>query len=198
MTVKLDQQNHVYSKDGIELPSVTQVLSRAGLYDFSVVNKHDLEVARQKGVAVHKMIELFYADSLDEDGLPEWMVPIYVRWIGFLRESGFNAIESERMIYHPRYRYAGTLDLYGDIHGEYTLIDVKRSFFAGPVIGLQLAAYREAYAEENGAHHRKARRYALRLNEAGPYRLEEYDDNSDWAVFLALLTADNWKRKNLK
>lgn len=184
---------HEYRWNGAVVPSVTQIL--APLVDYSHIPPAALEVARQKGVAVHKMVELDCKGDLDEDGLPDWMRPALERWRKFVAESGFEMIESEYRVFHPTYKFAGTLDLLGKMNEGVAFIDVKRSFAAGPVIGLQLAAYHEAYCAQEKVG-KSANRYALKLSEAGPYRLEPFTDKNDFSTFLSLLTIHNFKRKH--
>lgn len=188
-----DEKSHKYWWNDKPVINVTRVLEP--LTDYSMIPSDKLETARQKGVAVHKMVELDCKGDLDEEALPDWMRPALAQWRKFVGDTNFEMLESERRVFHPTYEYAGTLDLLGLMHGDYVLIDIKRSFFAGPVIGLQTAAYREAYGtQEKGA--KTAKRYALRLNETGPYRLEPFEDKSDFGTFLSLLTIKRWKEKH--
>jgi len=192
VNIEFIEEGHIYKVDGVVVPSVTQVLD--GLYDLSKFSPDTLETARQKGIAVHKMVELDCLKKLDEQALPEWMLPVFIQWRKFVAESGFKFMESECVVYHPTYRYAGTLDLYGSVKGRLAIIDIKRSFAAGPTIGLQMAAY--AAAKYNDTKLPDLDRYALKLNENGPYRLEPFTDKSDFTTFLSLLTIKNWKRKH--
>ncbi len=191
--LSFDEARHEYRWAGAPVPNVTRVL--APLSDFSMVNAKVLETARQKGTAVHKMVEFDCRGDLDEDTLPDWMRPVLVQWRKFVSESGFQMLVSEHRVFHPHYKYAGTLDLLGTMKNYACIIDVKRSFAAGPAIGLQLAAYLEAYAAQEKVG-KAAKRFALKLTETGPYRLEPYTDSNDFGTFLALLTIHNWKGKH--
>lgn len=193
-----DPASHTYSVGGRVVPNVTRILSP--LVDYSKIPADKLEIARQKGVAVHKMVELDANNDLDEDTLPDWMRPVLKQWRKFCADTGFRVYESEKQVYHPQYGYAGTLDLAGGFAegSEHVLIDVKRSFLAGPVIGLQLAAYSAAYsAQEKDARFdfKRVSRYALRLNENGPYRLEPYQDMNDLNAFLTCLSFHKLKER---
>ena len=188
-----EEKDHVYRWDNSVVPSVTQILKP--LINFDHIQPDVLDIARQRGVAVHRMIELDCKGDLDEDGLPDWMRPALVNWRKFVAESGFQLIESEYRVFHPHYKYAGTLDLFGRMDECSAFIDVKRSFAAGPVIGLQLAAYHEAYCAQEKVG-KAAKRYALKLSEKGPYRLEPYTDKADFGVFLSLLTIHQWKGRH--
>lgn len=200
LMLTFDEEKHEYRWAGQVVPSVTQIL--APIIDLSRIPADALEVARQKGRAIHKTVELDVAGKLDEDELPEWLIPVLANWRKFVHDAGVTVLASERQVYHPMYRYAGTFDLLVDMRHAATtaMIDIKRSFIAGQATGLQTAAYLEAYANsfEMGSPSKKARRskrFALRLNESGPYQLEEFTDQSHFRDFQILLSYYNLKRK---
>ncbi len=185
-----DEATHTYTIGTRVIPNVTRVLS--GLVDYSKIPPDTLELARQRGVAVHKMVELDAKGILDEPSLPEWMKPVLARWRQFVADTGFRGMASEHRVHHRQYGYAGTLDLAGFFGDQMVFIDIKRSLLAGPVIGMQLAAYQEAFESqcgdvESSLQAGSAKRYALRLNENGPYRLEPYPRKSDFTDFLTCL-----------
>lgn len=191
-----DEPSHTYCWDGNRVPHVTGVL--APLTDYSMVPPATLELARQKGVAVHKMCEQWAKGELDYGKLPEWMFPVLDWWLQFVNDTGFVFIASERKVFHPMYRYAGTLDFRcllpkTKLQGE-GILDVKRSFMAGGAIGLQTAAYGAADDTQAPRSNRINWRAALRLREDAPPRLQIYEDRNDFNVFLAALTLHNWKR----
>ena len=188
MSLTFEEETHTYRWKGVTVPSVTQILGP--LTDYSKIPVDKLEIARQKGVAVHKMVELHSKGDLDEEALPEWMRPILGQWKKFVADTGFVVIFSEHQVYNPSYGYAGTFDLYGEMRDGDAIIDVKRSFFAGSVIGLQLAGYQTAIVSTLKMAG-QAKRYALRLNENGPYRLEEFADKKDFGDFVTALAF--WK-----
>lgn len=187
-----NETDHQYFWQGKPVANVTRILG--DLTSYAMVDPDKLEIARQKGVAVHKMVELWASDSLDLSALPEWMLPVWDKWLEFVAHTRFEVIRSEYRVFHPSFQYAGTLDLFGKINGDVAFIDIKRSFLAGPVIGLQLAAYLEAYCaqEKEG---KGAKRYALKLNENTPLRLEEFSNKNDFNVFTACLIRHKWKEQ---
>lgn len=189
--LRFDEAKHEYSVQGVRYPSVTQILSP--LVDYSQVPRTVLERARQLGQAVHRMTELYDLDDLDMDDLADELRPYLTAWIKFRAETGFVPETIEKRLYHPALRYAGTPDRSGLINRRRAVIDIKKMLYLGPVIGLQLAAYKELF-EKNGTHIED--RYALGLRADGTYRLQPYTDKSDWPVFLSLLTTRNWKEKH--
>lgn len=187
-----DAVEHRYFWNGTPVPNVTRVLGP--LTDYSRVDPEALETARQKGIAVHRMVELHAQGQLDEDALPEWMRPVLAFWRKFVADTGFELIASEEKVFHPMYRYAGTLDLRCRLTKTAMLgpgiIDVKRSFVAGKVIGFQTAAYAEAVKAE-----RIQWRGALRLREDAPYRFKPYTDMNDFTKFLVCLSFHRLKEE---
>lgn len=187
-----DEPTHVYRFNGKIVPNVTRVLKP--LVDYSRIPPEVLERARQEGVAIHKTVELYVNQDLDEDKLPEWLWPRLNAFKRFVEETGFIMHGSEKKVYHSAHGYAGTLDLSGALprlHGDLAVLDVKRSLYAGPVIGLQLAAYLEG---ENDQRRREKqsklkRRHALQLKPNGRYALTEHKDEGDFPVFVGLLNA---------
>lgn len=196
-----DEAKHEYRWNGAVVPHVTGVI--APFVNYSMVPRDTLELARQKGQHVHRMVELHAQGKLDEDSLPDWMRPILAQWLKFVADTGFIVLATERRVYHPQYDYAGTLDLRGIMrnHAKYRghgILDIKRSFMAGPITGLQTAAYAEAddiNPDPPGWHERVAWRGALKLNENGPYRFEPFEKKSDFSEFLVCLTYQRLKEK---
>lgn len=198
MTLAFDAEKHEYRLNGALIPHVTGIL--APLTDYSRIPAPVLERARQEGRAIHKMVELDCLGTLDVATLPEWMAPAFKAWCDFKAASGFSLVLSEFAGCNPPLGYAGTLDLLCELprlkgwKGT-ALLDVKRSLYAGPVIGLQLAAYR-AIVESDKGMPRVSRRGALRIGVDGKFQIEPYDDPTDLATFIALLTLKRWREKH--
>jgi hypothetical protein len=196
-----EEESHTYQWNGMGVPNVTRILDP--LVDYTHIPRDRLDIARQEGNAIHKMIELDCRDELDVDALPAWMRQRYEAWRRFLRDTQFKVIMSEHRVYNTTYRYAGTFDLFGEFPKFPAFIDIKRSFFAGPVIGLQTAAYLACDHFEGApecfrpdpSRMSKVRRFALQVNDDSYYRLEPFEDRNDFNVFLAALTLYRWRAK---
>jgi hypothetical protein len=192
-------EDHTYWLNGQRVPNVTLIL--APLTDYSRIPPAALALAQQEGNHIHRTVELFVKNDLDEDTLPAWLKPRLAAFKKFQDETGFVMEGSEQRVYHPKHGYAGTLDLTGtmlDLNNDGAVIDVKRSFYAGPVIGLQTVAYLEA---DNDRRRREKlpkieRRYALQLRADSTYRLQEFDDEGDFTTFVGLLNAFKWCAKH--
>lgn len=189
------EEDHRYFWHGKPVPNVSRVLQP--LVSYAHVPPDVLERARMEGVATHKLVELYMKKDLDEDTLPEWLRPRLAALKQFIEETGFILHGSEQKVYHSAHGYAGALDLSGALprlHADLAVIDVKRSLYAGPVIGLQLAAYLEADNDQRRREKRSKlkRRYALQLKPNGRYALPEYKDEGDFTVFAGLLNSFKW------
>jgi hypothetical protein len=187
-----DEPTHTYFWNKARVPNVTRVLKP--LVDYSRIPPEVLDRARQEGVHIHKTVELYMKMDLDEATLPEWLRPRLAAFKQFVKETGFILHGTEQKVYHHAHGYAGTLDLSGmlpRLHKDAAILDVKRSLYAGPVIGLQVAAYLEADNDQRRREKRMKvkRRYALQLKPNGRYALTEYKDEGDFTVFAGLLNA---------
>jgi hypothetical protein len=189
-----DEKSHSYFWKGVRVPGVTSILQP--VQDYSMVNADVLLAAQQRGTAVHRMTELYDQDDLDEDFLELGMLPYLKAWKNFRANSGFVPDSIEQRMYHPGLKYCGTPDRAGLIDRRRAVLDIKSMFTPGsPVIGLQLAAYKELY-NVNTMGGKIEDRYALHLRHDGTYRLFPYTDPTDWTVFVSLLNLMNWKAKN--
>lgn len=192
-----DPVAHRYTLDGMALPSVTTVLKP--LYNFVGIDPAVLMAKAEIGTAVHRAAELLDLDDLDEDSDEgrAALAPIAGYLAGYKRfKSDMKVIvlENETRLHHPLHRYAGTIDRRYDIAGEVWDIDLKSTVAMSPAVGIQTAAYSEMFKAHG--HKAKARRGALQLFPDGKYRLWEFKDPGDFAVFLSLLTVMRFKERH--
>lgn len=192
--LQFDADLHRYTLAGQRLPSVTEILHPVTAHEYRGVDREVMDRAALLGKAVHKLIELDIAGTLDEDALDDSLRPYLAQWRQFCAQSGFSAIHSERRIHSARYGYAGTLDLAGKLNGTNAVIDAKRTAAVPRSAGPQTAAYRQALAELCGAEWQTADRYALHLTPER-WRLVPQKDPNDLRVFLAALTLHNYLEK---
>jgi hypothetical protein len=196
------EQDHRYAWNGVVVPSVTQALDVLAPNAFAHVSRADLEAARRRGNAVHKIVELDLTDDLDEESVSEPLLGYMVAWRRFASDTGFKARSSELMLYSRRYGYAGRLDLLGEF--------AKRSMRWGPGIDAitldvksnnipktaapQTAAYAQLLTE-NGYCGKGLRRRALCLSPDGYELSPPYINAADFTDFLAALRVLNWRNR---
>lgn len=192
-------ERHEYHWDGVRVPSVTQILKLVG-DDFSMIPPAVLEHARQRGVAVHKCVQLDIKDDLVEESVVPEIAGYLAAWRKFRSDCQITAAEvgePERPLYHPTLRFAGTPDVPLFFSGRWAVLDIKTAEQASPTWPLQTAAYRELInVNTTKGEHLIEDRYSLRLRADGTYKLDQFKDRGDWGVFLSALTLTNWKRKN--
>ncbi len=194
--VEFDEATHTYRVAGEIVPGVTSILS-----DLSAMKRLDpamLAAAAERGKLVHKAVELFNRDDLDEESLDPALEPYLRAWKRFAHDRGYKPITNETIIYSDRWGYAGQFDTYGTIkatarRSPTVLIDVK-SGVADPVHGPQTAAYLEPGRDMGLVGKLEIPlRMVVRLQPNGFYQVDEYRDPKDWSTFLAALTTYRFK-----
>ena len=172
-----------YTVNGQRVVSVTEALVISGVVDFSGVPLDLLEAARERGRRVHELCAEVARGDI-ENLEPEF-APYVDAFCQFLETSGFKPHLIEHPVVNERYRYAGTLDLTGDLDGEMILIDIKTGR-SPRWAGLQLAGYALAFAPTT------LKRFSLELRPDGGYRLKPFRSYADYPDFLACVRIAQW------
>lgn len=182
-----DEETHTYRLNGEIIPSVTQVL--ASLNDFSMIRPEVLQHAADRGTAVHRAVELFCADNLEEDSLCDEIKPYFAAFKQFYGEKQPKIISSEQLVCNTRKQYGGKMDLVIEMPDMW-LVDIKCTAQVSKTAGIQLVAYRHAYLEMNPVVQHMPKRATLWLQKTGKYQFlvhpEEQADR-DWELFKTLL-----------
>lgn len=182
-----DADAHAYRLNGRSVPSVTQVLGGALLY--AGVPAHVMELARQRGNAVHRGIELMIRKTLNASSVDERIVPYLRQFAAWARDSGFRVLGFECRVASVTHQFAGTVDLVGHLPAlgpGVDVIDTKATHSLMPTVKPQTAGYALAYSEMHGIPRGAIRRHCLHLK-TDRYRLEALTDPGDYAVFLSAL-----------
>jgi hypothetical protein len=109
MPVEFQEDGHIYTLDGVTLPSVTGILKAEGFIDDGFFD----EYSRKRGQYVHRATHLDDMGELDEEMLDPVLAPYLEGWRKFKRESGFIVEQSEVSMCSKTYLYAGTPDVIG-------------------------------------------------------------------------------------
>ena len=194
--VQFDPATHTYRWRGRIYPSVTQVMSRAGLYDaYKSIPAHILENARRIGNEVHAQIHIYHLlqAPFEPSSAPvEGCLHAYER---FLSDSQYELIDTEISGVYPLYGYAGTLDSIGYLNGERVLLDIKATAqIYTEAVEIQTAAYAPIWDHgilsipkwniERGAI---AKRFVLHLKRNARYSLIECVDPLAFSKFLSYM-----------
>ena len=182
-----NETEHRYFAGGIELPSVTRVLSSAGLFDYNFLSAEHREQCLERGRRVHRATEQDDQAGLDEESLDAEILPYIEAWRKFKRDFQFTPEWIERRVFHPLFRYGGTIDRVGRIrNGDQWLVDLKTGQ-APNATRYQTAAYSACLK-----HPRTYARRAVELRSDASYHVIAYDAGdywSDFTVFAAALRA---------
>ena len=191
-----DEPTHRYTLDGVAVPSVTQVLRRAGLFDlFDRLPEIVRLGALERGRLVHQAIH--YLNEQDRRrtsaGVPE--LQGYVQgWLDFCAQRAFTPMLCEYRVYSRRHQLAGTADCFGELDGHGALVDFATG---GAPIGkdLQTSAYLSMAYEASLEDARLAqyldvhpvvKRFAVLLRRDGTFQIHQYADPGDFRRFLQL------------
>jgi hypothetical protein len=107
--VAFNPEGHVYTHNGLILPSITQILQAEGFIDTTWFD----EWSRDKGSMVHLAVNYDVNNELDESSLDPEIVPYFEAWKKFKQDTGFKVDKSEIPAMNLTYMYAGTPDLIG-------------------------------------------------------------------------------------
>lgn len=189
--------DHSYWFDSERVPSVTTVIEDAA-QAFAGLSDQVLLPAQWRGTAVHRATELLDMECLDWGSVDDDLHGYLHSWERFKQVSCLEIDFIEERIYHPTYRYAGTLDRTGSLKWDgrrrKAVIDLKTGAAARGT-AVQTAAYQEALKK-------RGETYNLRLGvhlkaDGSDPDVREYKSKQDMRVFLAMLKVYNWKR-NIK
>ena len=184
--LEFDPIEHKYKLHGRGIPSVTQILSGAGLVD---TEWYTLE-SRERGKAVHTACHYLDEGDLDFDTVAIQYLPYVEAYQKFLSEVKPKWEFIEHQVYDEVYWYSGTFDRAGTMNNQQVIIDLKTGTMP-KTAGLQTAAYKAAF-DPNG----KFKRYGLLLEKTGDYKLVPFNDHRDLKIFRCAAAIVNWRNNN--
>ena len=139
-----DEKKHIYSLDGVVLPSVTQILRPVTECFYSGIDPDVLQKAADRGTAIHSAIETwidYQMDTIVVDAYRGYF-NAFLTWWG---DRNPVPLATELRTYHKILMYAGTVDLIAEIDGKTVLVDYKSSVSVNmKAYALQLEAYQQA------------------------------------------------------
>lgn len=202
MSLTFDAAAHVYTLDGVVVPSVTGILKASGLIDFSQIPPAVLEVARARGERTHRAIHYYNEGDLDWSTLDDGDRPRVNAWLRFIEQRKFQILKAEFRVYSRRYGYAGTGDVLGLLDGKLALADFKLGKPEDVAADLQTSAYVGALYEMKGdsdpscdwvrdvmAHKGPLQRFSIQLPANGTPKVDLYQNPMDFREFVALVEA---------
>lgn len=171
---------HRYFADGVELPSVTQILDAAGLVSPFC---RDAEAA-WRGSEVHRLCAIDDRNGLDMRTVPASLCGYVRAWRKYRQDSGFSHSLIEWRVDDLKHGYSGRLDRVGFRNGATftTILDIKTSQngAVADYVKYQLVAYAAALGRE------MYERMAVSLKPDGTYNvrifpvMEFNQDLAEW------------------
>lgn len=172
--IEFNEKDHIYMKNGIVLPSVTQIMQP--LYE-QVYGKADSDASdngKSKGKEIHRAIDDYCEFGMID--ISEEYKPYLDNFIRYIDEHQYEIVASEVMLWHPVYGYAGKIDIIvRNPKGEFVLIDNKTGDLQPKLHAVQLQAYTDMWSANKMPE--IAFKVALGLSDKGykEHRYDKYD-----------------------
>jgi hypothetical protein len=192
--LKFDEKRHLYSINGMNLPSVTAIMRPLSNEYYGGIDAEIMAVAAKRGKTVHQSIENYLKFGIDD--LPPEHEGYYSAFKSWISEINPRTIEAESKVYHKIMRYAGTADLPCYIGETLMCVDFKTTAqIVGMLTRVQLEAYSKAYESHGFKFGGKA---IVQLQKDGNWAMKIFEagDSEAWEVFGSLLTVSNYISKH--
>lgn len=119
---RFDEAEHQYYINERRVPSVTQICT---LLDTEIpLNPTAFTFAAQRGTAIHELC----ADidmGVEPASVPQELAGYIKAYLDFCRDYSPEWLYIEKPLYNETDGYAGTLDRFGTINGDYYIADIK-------------------------------------------------------------------------
>ena len=186
-------QDYIYKLNGKRIPAVSTILKPLSSAFYGSIDEQALKTAAMRGTSIHECIENYIKYGFEESTVET--KPYLMAFMDWWEKYDPKPIKAEYRIYHPIFRYGGTIDLVCEIDGEIIVIDFKS---AVSVVEMLTRIQLEAYTKALKAHKIRADKKAiLHLKPDGNYDFQPYKatDSEAWEVFGSLLTVYNYQNK---
>lgn len=186
-----DGDGHIYLLDGERIPCVSDLCRFVSREVYQDTPQWKMDAAAARGTAVHAATEAL--DKYGEAEIEDEYLPYLEAYAAFRREHDVSWELIEYASYHPAFLYAGTIDRYGILDGEKTLIDIKTTYTVHkPLCAASLNLYR-LILDVRG--YPVDRIEILHLKKDGSYKLIPFEIDSDIPCALLILQKLTSKRK---
>lgn len=194
--IRFDPKDHTYWHGSLRIHNVTSALEFFA-ETYAKIPRAVMDDAKDRGTAVHLATQYDDQDALDIKSLPGALVPYIEAWRRFKVENKMVPCLIEERVYNPGHQYAGTLDRtmwYRDVE---VLLDIKTGAAMRATTGPQTAAYEAALRKGKRKGAPKMKRFGVELHKDGTYTFMPFDDPNDFPVFMAALTLQRWRERNI-
>lgn len=145
--IEFIEDGHIYLKDGIIIPSVSEILKYIFPNKYKNVPSYILKKKAEYGTRVHLAIQLLEEQDVKIKLNPNQRASL-LQYLDLKKEYKIKVIEQEIIVSYE-YEYAGRLDMIAYVNGELSLIDIKTtSEFDEEYLRYQLSYYELAYGKK--------------------------------------------------
>lgn len=198
--IDFDEAAHEYRVNGeVWELSVTGILARTGLVDFSHIPQSIRDAALDRGRRVHKALHFLLEGDLDITSLDEHVRGYVEAGQAFIATSGFEVAGLERRLAHPGRRYVGTCDAFGWWQGQCAIADWCCGDLWESCKHLQTAGYAEAMRQLPPVEwfdftpSAPILRLGVHLHKTGKFRVELFNDPRDIGIFMSAVTVAHYQ-----
>lgn len=172
--IEFNEKDHIYMKNGIVLPSVTQIMQPLYEQVYGKADSGASDNGKSKGKEIHRAIDDYCEFGMID--ISEEYKPYLDNFIRYIDEHQYEIVASEVMLCHPVYGYAGKIDIIvRNPKGEFVLIDNKTGDLQTKLHAVQLQAYTDMWSANKMPE--IAFKVALGLSDKGykEHRYDKYD-----------------------
>ena len=142
--IEFIENGHIYIKDGIVIPSVSEILSYIFPNKYDGIPKNILEKKANYGETVHLAIQLL-EQKKEKIPLNPYQKASIKQYLQIKKYYNLEVIEQEKIVSYGM-EYAGRLDMVAKVNREICLIDIKTTYeLDEEYLSWQLSYYELAY-----------------------------------------------------
>ena len=188
-------EGHKYTVDGEEVPSVSELTRFISKEIYGDVNQVILDMAANRGTAVHKA-----AEALDKYGkveVDDEHLPYLKAYLSFLKEIKPEWEKIEWPVNNGML-YAGTIDRYDLVNGKHVIVDLKTTANIDKGHRVLYTAAQNLYRMAIESDHPVEAIYILQLRKDGLWRLLQIEKQNELAEACITLSLALKKRRRKK
>lgn len=193
-----EEDDHSYTAGGVKAVSVTGLLQKYHLIDYSMVRQDVLQAKQIIGKSIDTWTEEYDRSGSDSMlSLPESAEGYAAAWMMFRRESSFEIVDIQKAMVSSVYGVlvGGTPDRVMRYKRTKEIMpDLKCCTTAMPSWAVQTAGYEILRTKR--PHIGRMERCSVQLFPDGKYDVRWYRDVSDGDAFLAMIALEAWKKNH--
>lgn len=145
--IEFIEEGHIYLKNGIIVPSVSEILNFIFPKKYENIPKKVLNKKAEYGTKVHLAIQLFEEQGIKIHLNPNQRASL-LQYLEIKKENKIKVLEQEKIVSYG-YDYAGRLDMIAFVNGYASLVDIKTTYEIDvEYLSWQLSLYELAFGKK--------------------------------------------------